>query len=140
MGRGLPRSSCCRDGGRDCVRSSANRAAWSLVIERDGLRIATAFGERAIGFSEITRVEPYRRGLPRWLTRLVPLLAALGAYTAAGSVQLARATTGLRLHLASGSPVIIEKEGLEQPFKHVREALARWGEASGPQDPTGRTP
>ena len=118
---------------------SANRAAWFLVIERDGLRIATAFGERAIGFADITRVEPYRRGLPRWLTGLVPLLAASGAYTAAGSIQLARDTTGLRLCVASGKPVVIEKEGFEQPFKQVREALARRGETSGPQDPTGRT-
>lgn len=103
---------------------SANKAAYHLLIDATGMTVVSACSIRRIEYSDVLRIEPYRRGLPRWMVGLQPLLVSLGAFTAAGSLRLARDTTGIKVHLAEGPPIRIEREGFEHPFEEVRKILA----------------
>ncbi len=102
---------------------AGRHACYWLTIEGDGLRIAKARGERSIPFSKIVAVEPYRRGLPRWMRALAPLLVATGKFTAAGAILVSRDTTGMALRLADGSAEIIAEQGFEKPYGKVVAAL-----------------
>jgi hypothetical protein len=107
---------------------AAVHAAYRVSIEADGLRIADLWGERLLPFAAITRVEPYRRGLPTFVRRLVPLLVAAGRFTQAGAVMLARDTTGIRL-VSDGTvrSEVVTAEGFERPFRRIVAALERHG-------------
>lgn len=95
-----------------------------LVIERDGLRIGTALRQRVIQWSEIEAVHPWRRDLPRWMRRLVPLLAATGHPLQAGSIMIARESRGLSLRVRGAAPVTISSDGFEQGARRLLAALS----------------
>lgn len=103
-------------------------AVWWVVIEPDGLRIADIRDERHIRYEAIARVEPYRRGLPKAVRWLTPLLILTGRYTEAGAVVLARDTTGIRLVGKDGARLaILVAEGFEQPLRRISRALEKHG-------------
>lgn len=109
-------------------------AAYWVVIEGDGLHVADFKGERRVPFADIVSVEPYRRGLPRFIRWLTPLLIASGRYTQAGAVLLARDTTGMRLVVGAAQDannrkdsIVVTEEGFEQPFRRIVAALKKHG-------------
>lgn len=104
---------------------SAQHAAMWLVIQRDGLRINRLRGTRFVPFSEIAEVGPYRRGLPGWMRRVAPSLAAAGHAGAAGAILLARDTRGIVLTLQDGSRIAIPTDAFEKPLARVLAALKR---------------
>jgi hypothetical protein len=107
---------------------AATHASYRVVIEAEGLRIADPWGERLLPFTAITRVEPYRRGLPAFVRRLVPLLVATGRYTQAGAVMLARDSTGIRLVCDDAArSEVVTAEGFERPFRRIVAALEKHG-------------
>ncbi len=98
-----------------------------LVIEPDGLRISTVRGQRQVSFGQVESVRPFRKGLPRWMKALAPLLAMSGKYTAAGAIMLARDASGISLRLKDGSSVDINVDAFEQAAKRVIKTLRKQG-------------
>lgn len=119
---------------------SANKAAYHLLIDATGMTVVSAWSTRRVEFSDVIGVEPYRRGLPRWMVGLQPLLVSLGAFTAAGSLRLARDTTGIRVHVAGQRPILIEREGFERPFADIRKVLANQASPKTPRNRSGGVP
>jgi hypothetical protein len=108
---------------------TAHYASFWLCIADDGLQLASAGQTQFVPYSKIVRVEPYRRGLPRWLRALAPFLAVTGHYTAAGAVTLARDSTGIRLRLEGGPSIVICRDAFEEPYRQTLQALKAHGVA-----------
>lgn len=103
-------------------------AAYWVRIEPDGLHIANYRSEQRLAFADVRHDEPHRRGLPRAVRWLTPLLVATGRYTQAGAILLARDTTGMRLVTDDpAQSVIITQEGFETPFRKIVGALRKAG-------------
>lgn len=102
---------------------SAHYAAFWLVIEKDGLLINRLEGARFVAFSSIGEIRPFRRGLPKWVRRLVPFLVAAGKYGPAGAVLLARDSVGITLALDDGTKISIPQEGFEKPLRRLLAVL-----------------
>ncbi|PLX37056.1 MAG: hypothetical protein C0606_11090 [Hyphomicrobiales bacterium] len=104
---------------------SAHSAAFWVVLKPDGLQVNTLSNARAVPFRAIRQVRPYRRGLPRWIRWLTPLLIATGRYTAAGAVLLARDATGIVLALTDGSDVSLPQDAFEKPLRKIVATLRK---------------
>ena len=102
---------------------AARYASYWILIEENGLTICSTKQERFLSFEEIKEVIPYRKGLPKWLKYLTPLMVLTGKYTAAGAVLLARDTTGMSIKLQDGTSVNIPSEAFEKPFKKILKVL-----------------
>ena len=98
-------------------------ASFRLVIEADGLRLTTARARRFIPYDGIVSVAPWKRGLPRFVRGLVPLLLMMGNPGSAGAIILARDTTGFELKLTDGKPVRITADGFEKNTKRLLKVL-----------------
>lgn len=106
------------------LRVGARNAGFWLKIEEDALHLhRNASLQRRIPYSSIQRTSPYRKGLPKWMRLLTPLLVATGRYGAAGAILVARDSTGIELHLEDGSTEVIEQDGFEQPYRALLETL-----------------
>ncbi len=114
-------------GGLVLVGVAAGNASRWIRIEDNALEVATAWRRERIGYDDIARVDPWRRGLPRIMYVLAPLLAAGGRLTAAGSVMLARASTGVCLRLTDGRSIVIQKEAFEAPLRRLLRLLKKKG-------------
>ena len=110
---------------------SAWYASFYLVPGPDHIELHTLRRFRRVSPGDITRVLPYKRGLPGWIRKLVPFLVMSGAYGAAGSVMLARDETGMELRFADGSRQKIPAQGFETHFK----TLARYLKEAGHEVP-----
>ena len=106
---------------------SASYASFWLDIKQDGLHLYSLRQDRFISFSNISRVVPFRRGLPRWIRWLTPLFILSGRYTAAGAVILARDTTGFSMCLTDGSTIHIDVSAFEKPAKKILQTLRKKG-------------
>lgn len=102
---------------------AAKYASYWVVIEANGLRIGSVKEEKFVPFEQMEEVIPYRKGLPKWLKYLTPLMVLTGKYTAAGAVLLARDTTGMTIKLQDGTLVNIPSEAFEKPFKKILKVL-----------------
>lgn len=102
-------------------------ASFRLVIEDDGLRLTTARTRRFIPYDAITSVAPWKRGLPKFVRGLVPLLLAMGRPGPAGAIMLARDTTGIELKLTDGKPVRITADAFEKNTKRLLKVLRERG-------------
>jgi len=109
--------------------TSARYASFWLRIDDDGLYVTSAGRVQFVPYGQIVRAEPYRRGLPRWMRALTPLLAAAGHHAAAGAVILARDSTGIRLRLADGGSIVIRRDAFEKPYRRILRALKAHGVA-----------
>lgn len=121
-------------GGIVLVAIAAGNASRWIRIGDDALEVATAWRREHIRYADIVRIAPWRRGLPRALRRLTPLLAAGGRLTAAGALVLARDSTGISLTLADGRSVVIENEAFEAPHRRLVQVLKRKGTAMALQE------
>lgn len=106
--------------------AAGNASRW-LRIEDDALEVATAWRCQRIRYLDIAQIKPWRRGLPRWLRALAPLLAASGQPTAAGGLMLARDSTGVCLTLADGQNIVIQNEAFEKPLRRLLHVLKKKG-------------
>ncbi len=102
-------------------------ASFRLVIEEDGLRLTTARARRFIPFEAIASVAPWKRGLPKFVRSLVPLLLAMGRPGPAGAVMLARDTTGIALKLTDGTSIKITADAFEKNTKRLLKVLRERG-------------
>ncbi len=103
---------------------AAQRAEFALRVEPAALVLRGLSGTRRVALADIARIAPWRRDLPGWLRGLAPLALAAGQPTAAGSVMLARPSTGLALHLRDGGRVVIPCDGF-QAGRHAILTAAR---------------
>jgi len=110
---------------------SAWYASFYLVLGPDEIVLHTLRRSRRVSPGDITGVSAYKRGLPKWMRKLVPFLVMGGAYGAAGSVMLARDETGMELRFADGTRQKIPAQGFEKHFK----VLARHLKESGHEVP-----
>jgi hypothetical protein len=102
---------------------AARYASYWIKIEAKGLMIHSIRAVKLIAFEQMTEVTPYRKGLPKWMGFLTPLLILSGKYTAAGAVVLARDTTGMTINLQAGSPVNIPMDSFEKASKKILKEL-----------------
>ena len=102
---------------------AANYASYWIVIEAKGLTIFSAKEEKFLPFEQMEEVIPHRKGLPKWIRFLTPLMVLTGKYTAAGAVLLARDTTGMSIKLKNGTAINIPSDAFEKPFKKILKAL-----------------
>lgn len=102
-------------------------ASYWIEIKRRKLVISSAFSMHQVPFKEIRRVKTYRRGLPKWLYLLTPLMIMKGQYGGAGSVLLARKRTGIELELKSGKSVSVSDSAYHEEIILILEALERNG-------------
>jgi hypothetical protein len=114
-------------GGLVLVAVAAGNASRWLRIEDNALEVATAWRRQRIRYADITRIDPWRRGLPRWLRVLAPLLAAGGHPTAAGGLMLARDSTGVCLKLTDGRNIVVQNEAFEKPLRRLLHVLKKKG-------------
>jgi hypothetical protein len=114
-------------GGLVLVAVAAGNASRWLRIEDDALEVATAWRRQRIRYAEIARIDPWRRGLPRWLRVFVPLLVAGGHPTAAGGLMLARDSTGVCLKLTDGRNIVVQNEAFEKPLRRLLHVLKKKG-------------
>ncbi|MCC0028522.1 MAG: hypothetical protein H6889_16370 [Brucellaceae bacterium] len=114
---------------------SAHYAAFWMLVEADGLQVNRLEGHRTIPFTDIARVSPFRRGLPKWIRRLTPALVAAGKFGPAGAILLARDTVGITLTLRDGSQIPIASEAFEKPMRSLLKALGKNGIAITPDNP-----
>ncbi|WP_229738033.1 hypothetical protein [Sinisalibacter lacisalsi] len=98
-------------------------APYWIVIERDGLRVRSAFTERVVPFADVLRVYPYRRAIPRWLTALAPMLAGSGNFGTAGALMLARPRKGIVIEHRGGQHIAIASDSFEKPMEQIMAAL-----------------
>ncbi len=103
----------------------ALHAAYWIIIEPEVLVISSAFSRREVPFSTVKSVRRYRRGLPKWISFLVPLMIASGKTTAAGSVLLARDRTGMELELKDKRRISIADSGYDEEIIEILKALDR---------------
>jgi hypothetical protein len=108
------------------VVAAGNASRW-VRIEDNALEVATAWRRQRIRYADIARIEPWRRGLPRVLRVLVPLLAAGGHLTAAGGLMLTRDSTGVCLKLTDGRSIVIQREAFEKPLRRLLHVLKKKG-------------
>jgi hypothetical protein len=106
---------------------AARYGSFWLTLETEGLHLHSLRQDRFIAYSKITRVTSFRRGLPRWLKCLTPLLILSGRYTAAGAVLLARDTTGFSLCLADGSIISIDESAFASSARKILKTLKKNG-------------
>ncbi|PTM41574.1 hypothetical protein [Bosea sp. 124] len=114
-------------GGLVLVAVAAENTSRLVRIEDDALEVATAWRRQLIRYADIAWIEPWRRGLPRVLRVLAPLLAASGHLTAAGGLMLARDSTGVGLKLADGRSIVIQREAFEKPLQRHLHVLKKKG-------------
>ena len=106
---------------------AARYGSFWLTLETEGLHLHSLRQDRFIPYNQITRVAPFRRGLPHWLKWLTPLFILSGRYTAAGAVLLARETTGFSLCLADGSIISIDESAFESSARKILKTLKKKG-------------
>ena len=99
---------------RDCV---------FLCLDDAGLTLDTGWRHLSIPWSQITRVSLWRRGLPRWMRRLVPLLVASGNPGPAGAILLARDSHGMVIERATAPGVILPLGGFEAHLRALASAF-----------------
>lgn len=80
-------------------------------------------GESELRWTDIIGWKRWRRGLPVVLRKLAVLLPP----GPAGSIMLARDSTGLELHLSDGRIFRLPHEGFEHGERHVLQALKAHG-------------
>jgi hypothetical protein len=114
-------------GGLVLVAVAAGNASRWVRIEDNALEVATAWRRQFIRYADIARIAPWRRGLPRWLSVIAPLLAAGGHLTAAGGLMLARDSTGVCLKLTDGRNIVVQNEAFEKPLRRLLYVLKKKG-------------
>ncbi len=105
---------------------AAVSSAFGLRLEEQGPQIDTWRRCTRLGWGDIASAKPHRRGLPVWLRRLAPVLAA-GNPTASGAILLARDSTGTELTTQDGRRFVIPREGFEQGHAALLRVLAAQG-------------
>lgn len=101
--------------------------AYSLVIGSSEVTAHTGLGARVIAFDQITGVAPWRRGIPRVLRFLTPVLIATGHYTQAGALILARDSVGVLLECKGVRPLLVKADGFEKPTRTLVRTLHAQG-------------
>lgn len=102
---------------------AAHYASYWLLFLKDGIRISDWRTERDISWSDIREVTPYRRGLPKWMKWLTPLLVLRGHYGSAGALLLARDTVGMALNLKDGTTIAVVENCFEKPYRILMRKL-----------------
>lgn len=106
---------------------AASYSSFWITIEMHGLHIHSLRQDRFVAYSQITRVAPFRRGLPGWLKWLTPLFILTGRHTVAGAVLLARDTTGFSLFVADGSVISIDESAFASSAGKIMKTLKKKG-------------
>lgn len=107
---------------------AAAASAFGLRLDEQGAEIDSWRRRARLDWGDIASAAPHRRGLPAWLRRLAPFLAA-GNPTVAGAVLLARDSTGTALMTLDGRRFVIPREGFERGHAALLRALAAHGPA-----------
>lgn len=102
-------------------------ASFRLVVEDDGIRLTTARSRRSIPYDSIASVSPWRRGLPKFIKGLVPVLLMMGKPGPAGAVMLARDSTGVELKLTDGTSIRISADAFEKNTSRLLKVLKEKG-------------
>ena len=110
---------------------AAGSAAFGLRLTDTTVEVDTWRRCVRLAWHDIAQATAYRRGLPTWLRRLGPLLAA-GNPTAAGALMLARDSIGTVLHARDGRRFVIPLDGFETGHAALLRALAAQGLARPP--------
>jgi len=104
---------------------SARSASFWIVVDDASVHIGSIGAQHHLRFAEIERVEPFRRGLPRWFRWLVPLLAVTGRFTAAGAIMLARDSVGISLVTKDGQRIDVSTDAMEGPTRQLLNQLRK---------------
>jgi len=103
----------------------ALHAAYWILIEPKALVISSAVSRREVPFSTIKSVRRYRRGLPRWISFMAPLMLVNGQASGAGAVMLARDRTGMELVLKDKRRISIADSGYDEEIIEILQSLDR---------------
>ena len=98
-------------------------ACLRVTIGAEGLTVAGLRRVERAAWDGIAGWRRWRRGLPRWMRALAPVLPP----TAAGAVLLARDSTGVELCLADGRRLRLPREGFERGEARLLRALRDHG-------------
>ncbi len=98
---------------------------FTLEITAQGLRIETAWRHDSIAWADIERVGPWRRDVPRWMRRLVPMLVMTGNPTQAGAILMARDSKGMSIERKGAAPFVISVGGFEENAKRLLAEFMR---------------
>jgi len=85
----------------------------NFVATPEHLHVDTGLAKYDILWNDILSASPWKRGLPRWMRRLTPILASMGYYTQAGAIALARDSSGIALERKGQKPFVISTDGFE---------------------------
>lgn len=105
--------------------TGALHAAYWILIEPKALVISSAFSRREVPYSTIKSVRRYRRGLPKLISFMVPVMLASGQASGAGAVMLARDRTGMELVLKDKRRISIADGGYDEEIIEILQALDR---------------
>jgi hypothetical protein len=102
-------------------------SSYWIEIKPRKLIISSTFSVHEVPFNTIKRVKSYRRGLPKWLYMLMPLMLMKGQVAGAGSLLLTQKRTGIELILKTGKSVSIADSGFEGEIIQILQALDKHG-------------
>ena len=102
-------------------------SSYWIEIKPRKLIISSTFSVNEVPFKTIKRAKSYRRGLPKWLYLLMPLMLMKGQTAGAGSLLLTQKRTGIELVLKSGKSVSIADSGFEEEIIQILQALDKHG-------------